>query len=516
MRVDGMLENAQLELTNGTVPTPASYGRMYMDKNVVPAIMYVYDGLAWKQVQFADSASYITNTNPGTSIVIDWSTGLKQMIILNAHCKITFSNPQSNKTHELIVQQGNFRIGGQAILYNYFLDMAQNTQQDPVNPNRPLGIGECIRYSWVYGVTSPGYATIASVAHQPAVAPLSAVRGLSLSPDGRYLSAGASSTPFHAIYTVDPRAAVPMQSPFGGRNLTGTPPTLVGNASGSCWHPGGNYYFVANATTPFIGGYPVNDGAFGTVLANPGTLPAGAANCIAISPDGTLVGVGHATTPFMSFYTFSGAAYTSKIANPGTLPAAQVLGMAFSQLGDYLAICSGTSPYLQVYPLVYSATTGITFGTVVANPATLPTAAPTGGAGGHGVAWRPQGDYVAMAMGTTPGIYVVSFNRITGVFGAVLPITTSPGVACYSCAWSPDGNYLIITGDSPGLFVYDFSAQTLGVPITFDGSAPGATVNDVVVHQSGEYLFLGMNTAVAISYSLPAKDKNYLRLNRLV
>ena len=84
---------------------------------------------------------------------------------------------------------------------------------------------------------------------------------------------------------------------------------------------------VAHSTTPFISTYPWSAG-FGTIYANPVTLPAGTGNGVAFSPSGNDIAVAHSITPFISAYPWS-AGFGTKYANPGTLPAGVGRGVAF-------------------------------------------------------------------------------------------------------------------------------------------------------------------------------------------
>ena len=80
---------------------------------------------------------------------------------------------------------------------------------------------------------------------------------------------------------------------------------------------------VVSGTSPYVEGYAFG-GVFGAKLSNPGTLPAGAATCIAQHPAEDYLAVGHATSPYVSVYGWDGAAYGAKATNPATLPAGTV------------------------------------------------------------------------------------------------------------------------------------------------------------------------------------------------
>jgi hypothetical protein len=180
-----------------------------------------------------------------------------------------------------------------------------------------------------------------------------------------------------------------------------------------------------------------------------------------------------------------------------------------------LAVASQTTPFLQVYPFTWAVSAASvlsgSYGTICANPAALPAGGPA--AGGHGVAWRPQGDFIALAMSVTPYLYVVPFNRVAGTFGAALTISAQVG-AITSVRWSPDGQYLFATSaTSPYLMMYSFATSTIGATVGFTNNGPTGAVNDFCVHPSGEY---GIATLSASPYiaviPLPTPQRDYIRM----
>lgn len=518
MKVLGQLEVAQLEQISGTSTTPAARARIYADiTDPLNAIPTFYNGTTWKQLAFVTttSSSTFVSQNSGKACTVDWSTGLNQKVVLTDNAIISFSNPQSDLTHRLVVVQNNASLTiGDGAAYSYRLNMIdQGLQNQSVSyqPSRTPPLAKLDIYTWVYKANiQSGYATIPSFTSNPQTAPLSAVAGIDISPDGTMLIAGSSSTPFVSYYPLS-FVGTTNNNPLGLRNYV-TPTAAVAAIVGVAFAPNRNMVFYASGTSPYIQGFFLDrQTGISTAIANPGTLPAGAAQSIAISPNGLYVGVGHTTTPFLSVYPFTGAAYGTKLANPAALPAAQVTSFAWSPTGDFIAAASRTTPFIQAWAFSGN-TTGGTFGAAVSNPSPLPADGPVGQLG-KGIAWRPQGDYIAMAMETTPYLYVVPFNRTTAAFGTPLSVSGAGiAAACKAVQWSPCGQYLIVVGASPGLYVIDFSAFTIGTPVAFDGSNPGAQVNDVTVHPSGDYLVLGMNTAQMVVQTMPRKAKNYLRL----
>lgn len=511
MKIYGTLESAQFELLSanpGNTPT----GRFYMNITAPAAgVPWIYDGSAWRRIMLGTSnaSGFVTQNSTGTCTV-DWSQGLFQQINLTAHCTIRFINPQAGQNHVLYVVQRvqETGLGTYNIPFVYKFDMAD---QDPKRGNyQPIGCGQSSEsqvYTWFY---SPGikaaYVNIPFQAAVPATLPPATCFGIDVSPDGKYVAQGCSTTPFVGVSAFFDGGA---QSLLGLRNNV-VPTAAANTANNICYHPDNWAYFVSSGTSPFIQGYFLDRGAGLTAMANPATLPAGVGQCLAIHPTGAAVGIGHTTTPFMSFYPVSSAGFGVKYGNPVTLPAAQVNGLAFSPLGNYLAAASQTTPFIQVWP--FDLTTG--FGTILSNPSSLPINGPVGQFG-KPIAWRPQSDYIAMAMASAPWLYVVNFNATTGVFGSSVSTAASTLSATVNCVqFTPDGQYLLVgTSTAPYLYIYDFSLFTIGAPLTYEASNPTGQVNDIVVHPSGEYVFVSMNVTPFIrTYLLPRKIRNYMKL----
>lgn len=519
MNVMGELIKAQMEQIAGATATPAARGRFFANiTSPLAAVPMFYDGTTWQQLAFqsAASSSTIISQNSGKACTVDWSTGVTQRVVLTDNAVISFSNPQTDLIHTLIIAQNNTSfVSGACPIYNYrlnMLDQALENETFSYQPTQILPIAKFALYRWVYKANvQTGYATIPSQTYNPQTAPLALITGMDIHPDGDMVLLGGSTTPFANYYPISSFFDGIFQNPFGLRNLI-APTAAAGATFGMAFSPNRNIVFYCSGTSPFIQGFFLDrKTGVSTAIANPGTLPAGAGNSICVHPSGMFVAIGHATTPFMSVYPVTGAAYGTKLTDPVSLPPALVTGIAFSPTGDYLAIASRTTPFIKVYPFTGTTPSGV-IGTAATNPSPLPADGPVGQLG-KGIAWRPQGDYIAMAMASTPFIYVVPFNRATGAFGTPLTVSGAGILAqCNAVQWSPDGQYLIVVGSSPGLYVIDFSAFTIGTPISFDGSSPGAQINDLAVHPSGDYIILGNNTAQATVYTLPRKARNYLRI----
>ena len=526
MKVIGQLERAQLENTTiGTLPGPASTGRVIADVTApTGAIPKFYNGSGWVPLLTGQASSLVQNTPASNAVVINWANGLYQQVVLNSHTTISFTNPQPGQVHTLVVTQRATEAAGTTPWMYCFNIPDQYTRREAYIQEGVAQSSESHVYSWFYvSAIKPAYATIPGGYGNPVTLPATLITGIDIYPGWKQ---GFANSPFGSVSTViGGRTSSPFMQTVrmydGGpkfywqkTDIT-TPTAAAAQIVGLKYTPDGHSLFAVSGTTPFIQAWGVdiygvpNQNAY----ANPGTLPAGAGQCIDVHPSGSHVVVGHTTTPFMSAYAINIGAFGPKLSNPATLTAAQVNALAFSPTGDYLAVGSQTSPFLQVYP--FDPFTG--FGTILANPGTLPAGGP-GGSLGKGMAWHPAGTFIAMGMSTSPYCVVYPFNRATGAFGTpTTPFFISAPAATINCvAWSPCGNFLAM-GNSANLFIYDMSAGAglpAAGPLSFDSSGPGVQVNDIVWHPSGELITLALNASPFImTYPAPRKQKNYLKLN---
>lgn len=514
MKVNGQLENAQLEQIANASPTPTSTGRVYADVTApLAAVPRFFNGTSWQALAIATTGSTVSQ-NSGKSVTVNWATGLIQKVVLTDNTVISFSNPVVGQIHTLIVQQANTDSGsGVPNFYLYTLNMTdQATQGQDYQPRFGyLRLGQSKTYAWYYETGIEAAQSNFQGFQNTNTAPLATAMGLSISSDGKTIAMAASGTPYHSYYNL--ASSNFPKSLFGGLNLV-TPATAVGVLRGVAYAPGGNEIYTASQTTPYINGYFLDrNTGVGTAFANPGTLPTGAGQCIAVHPSGLWAGIGHATTPFMSIYPVrsqSATNFGTKLTNPVTLPAAAVSCMAWSHQGDYLAVGSPTTPFIQVWPFAITAAAGATatFGAVASNPATLPSTGPTA-TFSKAIAWRPQGDYIAMADATS--LYVIPFSRSAGTFGTRLTVATSVG-SVTGVRFSPCGTYIYISGDGATntLQVFDFSGFVL---TSSSFVAIGNPATDVEVSPSGDHIFVSQQLPALSMLRAPRRAKNYLLIN---
>lgn len=521
MRVQGQLEKAQLE-NSATDPTPASTGQVYIDTSVTPAVPKYYDGSAWKSFKVGQSSGlYDNGTTSGKTATINWANGLSQKIKLGSNVCLAFSNPVAGEVHTLVVVQRVSDTAASAGLYVYNFNMSdQDSERKPYQTVGVLPSSGSKTHRWLYSASIlPAKATVPSNQNiAPQVTFVGALFGGGYSPDGRFFFAGNADAPYGHVVEFLENGGIPRYNeidPDYENDISTT--NWLATMNSMVIHPGGRHVFGASSTSPYVQGRSFDaNGIVGISAAMSAATAAAAARKVsALDPSGKYVVVGGGSSPFMEGYLFTNV--LTKLTNPAgaQIPAGTVGGLAFSHQGDYLAVLSGTTPYLQVMPVTDGQTT--IWGTYASNPASLPGAGPAT-LGGHGVSWRPQGDWIACALAGGDNLYVIPFDRTTGTFGSASTMGAGkPSGNGNACAWSPCGNFLAVAGTAtPYLNIYAYSASTgidSSAVLTFDGSNPGGQCNDVVWSPNGEWITVCMNVAPYIlTYAAPRALKNYIRL----
>lgn len=245
---------------------------------------------------------------------------------------------------------------------------------------------------------------------------------------------------------------------------------------------------VVSGTSPYVEGYAFA-GLFGTKLSNPGTLPAGAANCIAQHPAEDYLAVGHATSPYVSVYGWDGAAYGSKVANPATLPAGTVNGASWAPDGSVLIVAHDSSPYVTAW--AFAPASGL--GTKYSDPVT----ALAGNA--NGIAFHPSGRWVAVATASSPYIEVYAWDSTTGFGAKCANPSTLPSSIAGDVAWSPDGRFLAVAHTlSPYVTVYEFDGR-FGEKLSNPATLPTGHGQAVAFSPSGGHLAVAHETTPFVS-----------------
>lgn len=515
MQVNGQLERAQLEQVSGPPAGAQPTGRVVADiTNPAAAVPIFYDGTQWRQLAFPETPQSLVSQNSGKSCIVDWSQSLEQQVVLTDNCVISFINPQEGKVHKLFVTQSSVTgMGGAGNTYVYVLDMPdQETSLGTWQPNgNALALGVTRTHAWYYkSGLRPGYGTLAANFFTNA-AMASPHHGGRFSPDGKAFTAGTSANPFADKYLTLQKQ--PTVGPLWGIRQLPVPAAAAGIVADAAYSPDSQTLAYAVQVSPFIQAGYVDEYSIVGFFSNPGTLPAGAGNSVDWHPSGNYVGVAHTGAPSMTIYPFQNG-YGTKLANPSSLPAGNGLGIAFAPTGDYVTVATSATPFLHTYQFTDSAGNG-TIGNLVGNPTSLPPGAPIVA---RCVAWRPQADYIALAIGTAPYLYVVPFDRVNASYGT--PLTVPNGAIAqqaHCVAWTPCGQYLLVgttTAATTSLYVFDFSSFTIGTPISYDLFPWNTTaLYGISIHPSGDYVWLNYSASPWLGQgTLPRKTRNYLKL----
>jgi WD40 repeat protein len=276
-------------------------------------------------------------------------------------------------------------------------------------------------------------------------------------------------------------------------------------------------YAIATGTSPYVGvgilNYSQKYSVGNTRNFSAPTALAGTGWCVSWHPTQKYLLCGHATSPFVSILPTTNAAFGTKLADPASLPAAQPLGARFSPMGDFYASVCNTSPYLEAWGFTSEAATPI--GAKSANPAVLPTAPYASAASRSIFAWSPFGNWIAMSQLASPYLYLVSFDRNTGAFGAsVVPTQTLPSTV-RSVAFSNDGQWIAL-GFATTALVYPFNQTSgaMGAPLAFQsGDTPSGVVSDLCFSADSKWIIMNGTTAAQWPWIFrlpPTQSKYYL------
>lgn len=508
MKVNGQLELAQFEQIADASPTPTPTGRVYADiTNPLKAVPKFFDGTNWKSLGYAETQQVIL-ANSGKAITVDWSQSLIWKVSLTDGAVISFVNAVPGEIHTLIIMQTP--VGD--VPYPYALDMPdEETNGAPVQPPKVISCGDARTYQWLYQPNATFAHNFGEVpANGNSFTTMADPNGMRFSPDGLALGIGVSATPFINFYDVYPYET-DYAAPFGPRNFP-VPTTLAGRVFSVAFDPKSNLVFTANNNTPFVQSVFRLQGqasASSTAMPNPGTLPAGVSSYVDCHPTGLWLTVGHNTTPFFSVYPIPAPGFIgTKLANPGILPAGNSQTSIFNPLGDYILNSCQSAPYLSTYP--FTITPG-PLTAVIGAQGISPTLPVVPYSGRQITAWRPQGDFLAVALGAN-GLYVVPFDRASGSYGTPLNVAVLLPASVDALCWSPCGSYIYLAGGSPFLGIIDFATKTLTTLVSFSGSISTTTVT-IAAHPNGRFIALCTSTGVMSWVKAPRRAKNYVRLN---
>lgn len=299
----------------------------------------------------------------------------------------------------------------------------------------------------------------------PAALPTSQVYDVAFSPNDSHIVIGQLQPPI-AAYKLNNKSFGAKSSPS---TTIGGPTTYGYKVSFS---PSGSHVAVAlvsGITTPFAV-YPWNPAAanpFGTKIADPAIVPAGAVPSIEWSPNGSYVAMCNNGTPYVHAYNWTGSAFGSKFANPASTPNGFGTRAKFTPNGSHLVVLYNASPYIAIYN--WSAAG---FGTRLAN---ITTGAPLGTC--YDVAFT--NGYMAVASSVGPFIHIYPWNGTSLGTAWNIPVGSRPPAAASRVSFDKTGKFLMV-GHSNGslVTVYDFDP-------TAYGNALGPKVTDPSVALAG-------------------------------
>lgn len=273
-----------------------------------------------------------------------------------------------------------------------------------------------------------------------------------------------------------------------GKADCGTSTSTTGNSSYS------DVVLVGDSETgtEYVNAYTVSSGTLAAVTGSPFLLDY-APTAMVVTPNDEYLYAAAATGEIYS-YTLSTAGAPSNGTAQATTDIPEV-SMAVSPNSDWLFSLdsnTGISPLLRLYSI---GSDGVLSeeGTVTLTDTTGYTITPSS------VAVSPDGDYVAVSMGTG-GVEVIPFDQSTGAFGtATLLSPPNDATGDNAIAWDSN-DYLYIaqstgTASTTGIFVYTAKTGSVGSTVYETGAGP----RSIVVADSSQYLYVGNESDSTIS-----------------
>lgn len=359
---------------------------------------------------------------------------------------------------------------------------------------------------------------------------------ISISPDNLYVAITQTATPYVRAWRID---ALAETQPF--EYLLEDPPSadLPSSQPGVIsWDRRGGFIFIGISGSPYMEGYAWNYGGWGRKLGDPDSLPGAEVLGFGSTDTGDFLYACFSSTtglaatnressqwfdwdervkcfpgPVPNDYRnrrfFTGDGIPKKTGNdialPGTgtppkLPAdwyhlgvkapaklesdnlgdvinaagtIHALGIAWSPNGKYLAAISASAPYIVVWNF-----------TDPTNPGKLPDPVVTPGSV-KSISWSPDGDFLAAAHWITPFVTVYPFTKDGLGTKVADPTPTLPAGNANGVMFSPDGGHIAVAHYiSPYITAYLWTG-TFGAKVTDPSTLPAGTANDVVFSPDG-------------------------------
>lgn len=490
-KILGQLERAQYENIVGSPSTALAVGRFWVDTTVPTAgVPKFYNGSAIFSMGLYGSS---TNASSGAgAITINWGLGTVQILTLTGNAVITHQNmPTTGQPCNLIILQAA------SIPLFQVLFTSDNYWQKEIVPQLLPQNGARKFVFLSVAAFLPAITTLGAFV-SPGIVAVTAMGQAALSYDGNWIAFSNATTALRCMSLNQGALGLNFGAPL-------TAVTAAGTISVIAWHPSGSYVAVGIGTTPFISVYPVSAGQLLSPVTTPASVPAAAVTGLAWSPSGDAICYATGTTPFLGGYPFTNGNFGTAYTAPGILPTAGH-GVAFHPSGLLVAVGQDAAPGVAAYPFTSSAG----FGTKSSGPSVVTFLATQNSTS---ICFSPDGNYLALAVTATPFVNIWPITS-AGVFGTLVANpSTLPASQTFGVAFSALNDYFYCTTrtGSTVLYAYPWTGVfgTLGSnPTTLP---PVTTLQGILAHPTSEFVgFFGSTTPFCGFYEAPRTVKNYL------
>lgn len=206
----------------------------------------------------------------------------------------------------------------------------------------------------------------------------------------------------------------------------------AGNGTSCSFSPNDSILATTHDVSPYLQLFEFSNGSTTLIPNTNYSQPTGVSWDVSFSPDGLHMAVAHGSSPFSTVYKINGTSFT-KLPNLSPTPGALAISCQYSPDGMYLAVATQGTIGISVYKR--SGDSYARLNTVDVMP----------GGSGFTVAFSPDSTYMAVAQTSAP--YLTIYKREGDQF-SVLPTTPQQLQKNNGVTFSPDGKYLVISGDS--------------------------------------------------------------------
>jgi 6-phosphogluconolactonase (cycloisomerase 2 family) len=233
---------------------------------------------------------------------------------------------------------------------------------------------------------------------------------------------------------------------------------------------------------------------------DPATLPSQNANDVAFSADGRLMAVAIDADAggTIKIYSISGTTPTFLV-TPGSGTSSQASGVAFSDDGQFLAAAqSNSADFLDVWSITGTGSSA-SFSNITANVGTKPAAATTG------VAFSPDGNFLAFSHGTTPfvTIYQISGSGGSATFTKLSDPSSLPASTGNGVSFSNDSRFMAVAHTTtPFVTIYEINGTTF-TKLDNPANLPAGNGQDVKFSRDGNWMAVAHTTTPFVTiYSI--------------